>query len=205
MAGCRPHTAFCEPTSRCEDNINVDWKTFDPADYLDSEETIAAYLTACLEDDDASLFMAALGDVARARGMTKLAADTGLGRESLYKALAPGAPPATLNLRTPPVPRISTPWRGSSRPTRQRITILFSLVALGGAEEGVRHIQPLDGFDESSSIARLTLGLERRANESTTSFPRCEVRSYVLCDRLAKAEFAKACQNIYEVFESLLT
>jgi probable addiction module antidote protein len=70
-----------------------DLKTFDPADYLDDEATIAAYLTACLEDDDGSLFMAALGDVARARGMTKLAADTGLGRESLYKALSPGAHP----------------------------------------------------------------------------------------------------------------
>ena len=70
-----------------------DWKTFDPADYLDDEATIAAYLTACLEDNDGSLFLAALGDVARVRGITKLAADAGLGRESLYKALSPGAHP----------------------------------------------------------------------------------------------------------------
>lgn len=66
---------------------------FDAADYLDNEETIAAYLSAALEDDDPDLFLTAVNDVARARGMTQLARDTGLGRESLYKALAPGAKP----------------------------------------------------------------------------------------------------------------
>jgi probable addiction module antidote protein len=66
---------------------------FDAADYLDNEETIAAYLSAALEDDDPNLFLTAVNDVARARGMTQLARDTGLGRESLYKALAPGAKP----------------------------------------------------------------------------------------------------------------
>jgi probable addiction module antidote protein len=66
---------------------------FDAADYLDSEETIAAYLTAALEDENPDMFLIAVKDVARARGMTQLAKDTGLGRESLYKALAPGAKP----------------------------------------------------------------------------------------------------------------
>jgi len=66
---------------------------FDAADYLDNEETIAAYLSAVLEDDDPDLFLVAIRDVARARGMTQLAKDTGMGRESLYKALAPGAKP----------------------------------------------------------------------------------------------------------------
>ena len=66
---------------------------FDAADYLDSEETIAAYLSAALDDDDPELFLIAVKDVARARNMTQLAKDTGLGRESLYKALAPGAKP----------------------------------------------------------------------------------------------------------------
>lgn len=66
---------------------------FDAADYLDNEESIAAYLSAVLEDDDPDLFLTALKDVARARGMTQLAKDTGLGREGLYKALAPGAKP----------------------------------------------------------------------------------------------------------------
>ena len=66
---------------------------FDAADYLDNEETIAAYLTAALEDENPDKFHVAVKDVARARGMTQLAKDTGLGRESLYKALAPGAKP----------------------------------------------------------------------------------------------------------------
>ncbi len=66
---------------------------FDAADYLDNDETIAAYLTAALEDEDPNIFLVAIKDVARARGMTQLAKDTGLGRESLYKALAPGAKP----------------------------------------------------------------------------------------------------------------
>ena len=66
---------------------------FDAADYLDSEEVIAAYLSAALDDDNPDLFLVAIKDIARARGMTQLAKDTGLGRESLYKALAPGAKP----------------------------------------------------------------------------------------------------------------
>ncbi len=66
---------------------------FDAADYLDSDEAIAAYLNAALEDEDPNIFLVAIKDVARARGMTQLAKDTGLGRESLYKALAPGAKP----------------------------------------------------------------------------------------------------------------
>ena len=66
---------------------------FDPADYLNSEETIAEYLTGALEDPDPDIFLMAVRDVARARGMAKLAKDSGMGRESLYKALSPGAKP----------------------------------------------------------------------------------------------------------------
>jgi probable addiction module antidote protein len=66
---------------------------FDAADYLDSEETIAEYLTAALEDENPDVFLAAISDVAKARGMAAIAKSTGLGRESLYKALAPGAKP----------------------------------------------------------------------------------------------------------------
>jgi len=66
---------------------------FDAADYLDSEEVIAAYLNEALASDHPDLFLQAVADVAKARGMAKLAKDTGLGRESLYKALAPGAKP----------------------------------------------------------------------------------------------------------------
>ena len=66
---------------------------FDAAEYLGSEEEIAAYLSAVMEENDPDLLIAALGDIARARGMAKLAEDTGLNRESLYKALRPGAKP----------------------------------------------------------------------------------------------------------------
>jgi probable addiction module antidote protein len=64
---------------------------FDVADYLDSEEMIAEYLSVILEEDDPDLFVRALGDIARARGMTQIAKETGLGRESLYKALKSGS------------------------------------------------------------------------------------------------------------------
>lgn len=66
---------------------------FEAADYLDSEELIAEYLNAALEDENPDVFLRAIANVAKARGMSKLAADAGLGRESLYKALAPGAKP----------------------------------------------------------------------------------------------------------------
>jgi len=66
---------------------------FDATEYLDSEEAIAEYLTAALEEDDPALLLAAIADVAKARGITQMARDAGLGRESLYKALAPGAKP----------------------------------------------------------------------------------------------------------------
>lgn len=63
---------------------------WDAADYLETEEDMALYFQACVEDDpgDGSLIRAALGDIARARGMTQLAKDTGLAREGLYKALS---------------------------------------------------------------------------------------------------------------------
>jgi len=63
-------------------------RPWDITRYLDSDEAIAAYLDAVLEEDDPALLAAALGDVARAKGMTQIARETGLGRESLYKALS---------------------------------------------------------------------------------------------------------------------
>lgn len=76
-----------------------DLKIFDVADYLDSEEMIAEYLAAVMEDDDTALLAAALGDVARARGMTQLARETGLAREALYRSLSETGNPsfATVN------------------------------------------------------------------------------------------------------------
>ena len=70
-------------------------KTFrwDIVESLDGDQRIAAYLEAVLEDGDPGLVAAALGDIARAKGMTEIARQTGLGRESLYKALAAGGNP----------------------------------------------------------------------------------------------------------------
>ena len=63
-------------------------RTWDAAEYLESPEDMAAYLEAAIEEDDPALFAAALGDIARAKGMSQIAREAGLGRESLYKALS---------------------------------------------------------------------------------------------------------------------
>jgi len=68
-------------------------RTWDAAEHLRSRDEMAAYLEAALDDGDAALVAAALGDIARANGMTAIARDTGLGRESLYKALSPEGNP----------------------------------------------------------------------------------------------------------------
>ena len=65
---------------------------FDAADYLDNEATIAAYLTAALEDPDPDTFLAAVKTVARARGMTQLAKDSGLGRVKGHGYFPPPGP-----------------------------------------------------------------------------------------------------------------
>lgn len=68
-------------------------RKFDVSDYLNDEETIAAYLNSVMEENDQDLLLGAIGDIAKARGMKQIAQKAGLGRESLYKALAPGARP----------------------------------------------------------------------------------------------------------------
>jgi probable addiction module antidote protein len=83
------YTLFRSP----EFNVMTEFTRFDAADYLDNEETIAEYLTAALEDANPDVFLSAIADVAKVRGMTQLAKNAGLGRESLYKALSPGAKP----------------------------------------------------------------------------------------------------------------
>ena len=74
-----------------EDKLSI--APFDASDYLDNEETIAEYLTAALENPDSDAFLVAVYDVAKARGISAIAESAGLGRESLYKALKPGAKP----------------------------------------------------------------------------------------------------------------
>jgi probable addiction module antidote protein len=66
---------------------------FDASAFLDNDEVVAEYLTAALEEESPEVFLAAVGNVAKARGMTAIANEAGLGRESLYKALTPGAKP----------------------------------------------------------------------------------------------------------------
>ena len=66
---------------------------FDIADYLDSKEMIAEYLNAVLEEGNDAQIVAAIGNIAKAIGMTKIAEETGLSRPSLYKALSDGAKP----------------------------------------------------------------------------------------------------------------
>lgn len=68
-------------------------KKFDVIDYLKTEKDIAAYLSAVLEDGDPALFVAAIGDIARAKGMTEIAKKSGVTRESLYRALKVEARP----------------------------------------------------------------------------------------------------------------
>jgi probable addiction module antidote protein len=68
-------------------------KTFDMAEHLDSGQAIAEYLTLVIEENNPAFLAAALGDVARARGMAKIAEDSGITREALYKALRPDAQP----------------------------------------------------------------------------------------------------------------
>jgi probable addiction module antidote protein len=73
--------------------VTTSYATFDISDYLDNDEMIAEYLTAASQDANPDVLLAALSHVAKAKGMTQVAKDAGLGRESLYKALSPGAHP----------------------------------------------------------------------------------------------------------------
>ena len=74
--------------------INIDeLPEFDAAPYLSTEEAVAAYLTDIMDANDSALLAAALGDIARARGMTEIAKTAGITREALYKALRPDSAP----------------------------------------------------------------------------------------------------------------
>ncbi|SER71261.1 addiction module antidote protein [Corynebacterium cystitidis] len=74
--------------------MGVKISTWDASEYLETKEDIAAYLNAALEDGDPALWQAALGDVAKARGMTAIAREAGVGRESLYKSLSENGNPS---------------------------------------------------------------------------------------------------------------
>lgn len=70
-----------------------DLATFDIAEWLGDDDAIADYLSAVIDDDDPALLAAVVGDIARAKGMTEISRKTGIARETLYKALRPGAHP----------------------------------------------------------------------------------------------------------------
>ena len=69
-------------------------KVYDVTEYLETEADMAAYLNAALEDGDPAVLSPALGDIARAKGMTQLARETGISRDGLYKALSPTGNPS---------------------------------------------------------------------------------------------------------------
>lgn len=98
--------------------MNTKYSKFDVVDYLDSEDAIAAYLSVVMEENDPDLLIAAISDIAKARGMAKLAADSGLNRENLYRVLKPGSKPRyetvakimrALNVKLLAVPAKPTP------------------------------------------------------------------------------------------------
>lgn len=77
----------------------IELNDLDPAELLDDDETIAHYLALSAENADPDVFLSALADVARARGMSHIAKKTGLSRQNLYKAFKPGANPHFLTVR----------------------------------------------------------------------------------------------------------
>lgn len=97
-------------------------KRWDAVDHLDSDANIAGYLEAALEDGDPALVAAALGDIARAKGMTKIAEAAGLGRESLYKSLsANGSPELSTVLRVVKALGLRLHASPAKRPRRLRV------------------------------------------------------------------------------------
>lgn len=80
--------------------MTLSTRRWDPAERLHSPEDVAAYVEAAFEDGDPALIAAVLGDVARARGMSQLAKDSGLSRETLYKAFSEDGNPTLETLTT---------------------------------------------------------------------------------------------------------
>jgi probable addiction module antidote protein len=99
-------------------------RKWDPVEHLDTPDRIAGYLDAALEDGDPAVVTAALGDIARAKGMSKIAEAAGLGRESLYKSLSrDGNPELATVLRVVRVLGLRlhvSPQRGAARTERTR-------------------------------------------------------------------------------------
>lgn len=111
--------------------VKETFSRWDAAEYMKSDQDMAAYLKACLDEspDDPGLVIAAIGDIARARGMVQLAKETGLTREGLYKALSKNGNPSlgtvlkvlkALGLKfTPQVAKGGGGFAPTRRPTAQ--------------------------------------------------------------------------------------
>ena len=67
---------------------------FDPAEYINSKEAVIAHIEVALEENNTELLMAVIGDIARSKGMTKIARELGVSREGLYRSLAPNGNPS---------------------------------------------------------------------------------------------------------------
>jgi probable addiction module antidote protein len=109
------------------------FSAFDAADYLKSEEDIAAYLDAATEDGDPQVLVAAMGDIVRARNVTRVARDAGLTREGVYKALSPEGNPSFATVWT--VAR-ALDIQFSFRSTENRLTGRGKPVVKVGAKAG---------------------------------------------------------------------
>jgi probable addiction module antidote protein len=108
--------------------MSVNLTRFDPADYLLSEEDMAAYLAECAEGDDPALIAHALGAIARARNLSQLARETGMTRAGLSRALARDGNPSfatiskvakALGLKVSIAPAKTTAARGAAKPSRR--------------------------------------------------------------------------------------
>lgn len=136
--------------------------TFDIVDNLDSEEAIAEYLSQVLADGDDDELLRALGHVAKARGMAQLAEDAGVGRESLYKALRPGATPGFATVGK--VVRALGFQMGVS-PARRPMPSVKKKVAASGKTPGK---QPAAKGKRTPSATRPAKNLEKPAATKST-------------------------------------
>ena len=136
-------------------------RSWDPAEHLETEEDVVAYLNTALEDGDLGLTMAALGDIARARGMTTVAQDAGLGRESFYRSLSHRGNPRfatvlklvrALGLRLHAATAAAGPNhpKDSPRFRRRRDSRLMDVVRPFESQPSSRHVR-----DAMSTIERL--------------------------------------------------
>ena len=145
--------------------VETEYAPFDVSDYLDNDEMIAEYLTAAAEDDNPDVLLLALANVAKAHGMAKVAKAAGLGRESLYKALAPGSHPRFETIVA--VLRalgVTVVVRGS-KAADARTPKDFKLIALEADRSKTKTIAAKDLAKAAAMAKRRTLAARKHAAE----------------------------------------